>query len=215
MSPQHASRVALVLLVPFALQACATKAFVRKEVAAVRVASDSALVAEQNARTAADNEMAARIAALRTDLDSLRTQFTVRVVAMEGGLRFVMPVTFAFDDATVSPTAQPMLERFARIAARYYPTSLITIEGFADPAGSQAYNLALSQRRAENVRSQLAAFGLGGNLLRAVGYGETRLVANAAKDDPGAQSNRRVVFVIENVGPEAAIALGPVLGPSR
>jgi hypothetical protein len=37
------------------------------------------------------------------------------------------------------------------------------------------------------------------------------LRASSSKDDPGAQSNRRVVFVIENVGPEAVIALGPPL----
>jgi peptidoglycan-associated lipoprotein len=208
MSPRHASRVALVLLLPLALQACATKGFVRKEVAAVRAASDSAVVAEQNARTAADNELAARIAALRMDLDSLRTQFNVRVVAMEDGLRFQMPVTFAYNDANVNSEARPMLERFVRVAGRYYPTSTITVEGFADPAGSMAYNQALSQRRAENVLTQLTSLGLTGNPLRAVGYGETRpVVPSAAKDDPGAQSNRRVVFVIENVGPEAVVAL--------
>ncbi|MDQ3997196.1 MAG: OmpA family protein [Gemmatimonadota bacterium] len=212
MFPRHASRVVLVLVAPLALQACATKGFVRREVATVRAASDSAVIAEQNARAAADNELSARIAALRTDLDSLRTQFNVRVVAMEDGLRFAMPVTFGFDDANVSRDALPMLERFARVATRFYPTSTITIEGFADPAGSQAYNVALSQRRAENVLSQLASLGLTGNQLRAVGYGETRLVVpSAAKDDPGARSNRRVVFVIENVGPEAIVALGPPL----
>ena len=211
MSPRHASRVVLVLIAPLALQACATKGFVRKEVAALRTTTDSALVAEQNARTAADNELAARIGALRTDLDSLRTQFNVRVVAMEDGLRFTMPVTFAYDDANVSSEARPMLERFARVATRYYPASTITIEGFADPAGSQAYNLALSQRRAENVRAHLASLGLSGNPLRAVGYGEQRLVVpDAAKDDPGARANRRVVFVIENVGSEAIVALAPL-----
>ena len=208
MSPRHASRLALVVVALLASQACATKGFVRREVAAARAASDSAVIAEQHARAAADNEMSARIAALRTDLDSLRRQFDVRIVAMENGLRFAMPVTFAYDDANVSGNARPMLERFAQVASRYYPNATITVEGFADPAGSQAYNLALSQRRAENVRAQLASLGLGGNPLRAVGYGETRLVVpDAAKDDPGAQSNRRVVFVIENVGAEARIAL--------
>jgi outer membrane protein OmpA-like peptidoglycan-associated protein len=179
-------------------------------VTAARAASDSALVAEREARIAADSSLAARIAALRADLDSLRTQFNVRVVALEGGLRFATPVTFAYDDASVTSGALPMLQRFAQVATRYYPTSMITIEGFADPAGSQSYNLALSQRRAENVRSQLSSFGLDIRQLRAVGYGETRLVIpDAAKDEPGAQTNRRVVFVIESVGSEAIIALAP------
>src|SRR5918992_24969 len=169
MSPRHAARIALVLALPLALQACATKGFVRKEVTAARAASDSAVIAEQNARIAADNELAARIVALRTDIDSLRNQFNVRVVAMEDGLRFTTPVTFGFDDANLTPDALPMLERFARVVNRFYPASTITIEGFADPAGSQAYNLALSQRRADNVRSQLASLGLAAGQLRAVG----------------------------------------------
>ncbi|HEV3485783.1 MAG TPA: OmpA family protein [Vicinamibacterales bacterium] len=213
MFTRHALRVAVVLVAPLALQACATKGFVRREVTAARAASDSAVVAEREARIAADSALAVRIAALRADLDSLRTQFNVRVVALEGGLRFATPVTFAFDDAGVRGDALPMLQRFAQVATRYYPASTITIEGFADPAGSQRYNLALSQRRAENVRAQLASFGLSANQLRAVGYGETRpVVPDAEKDEPGAQTNRRVVFVIENVGSEAIIALAPPRG---
>jgi peptidoglycan-associated lipoprotein len=166
-------------------------------------------MAEQNARIAGDNDLATKIASLRGDLDSLRREFGAKIAMMEDGLRFAMPVTFAFDDATVTSESQPMLERFARVAKKYYPTSTITIEGFADPAGSPSYNLALSRRRAENVRESLASLGLGGNPLRAVGYGESRLVyPDAMKDEPGAQANRRVVFVIENAGPEAGIALG-------
>ena len=38
----------------------------------------------------------------------------------------------------------PHIERFARVVNRYYPTSTITVEGFADPAGSQSYNVALT-----------------------------------------------------------------------
>lgn len=207
---RHVGRVAVVLLAPLALQACATKGFVRNEVAASRAATDSAIVAERNARIAADNELSARIVALRGDLDSLRTTYGARITAMEDGLRFAMPVTFAFDDATVRAADRPMLERFARVAQSYYPGSTITIEGFADPAGSAAYNVALSKRRAENVRQALESLGLAGSPLRTVGYGETRLVTpGAAGSEPGAQQNRRVVFVIENVGSEAAIALGP------
>ncbi len=208
MSPRHAARLALVLVAPLTFQACATKGFVRKEVAATRAASDSAVLAEQNARIAGDNELSQRVAGLRTDLDSMRTQFGARIAAMEDGLRFAMPVTFAFDDATINSEAMPMLERFVRVAKKYYPASVITIEGFADPAGSQSYNLALSRRRADNVRQELTNLGLTGNPLRVVGYGEARPVhPEAEKDAPGAQSNRRVVFVIENAGAEAGIAL--------
>ena len=76
---------------------------------------------------------------------------------------------------------------------------MLTVEGFADPAGSQRYNVALSQRRADAVKAYVASKGLDGSLIETVGYGETRQVARGAeKDQPGAELNRRVVFVIES-----------------
>jgi outer membrane protein OmpA-like peptidoglycan-associated protein len=205
------SRVAFLLIAPVLLQACATKGFVRREVAAARLATDSAVVAERDARIAADNDLAARISALRTDLDALRTEFGAKISAVEGALTFAMPVNFEYDDATVRTDAQPMLEKFAKVAMKYYPRSVITVEGFADPAGSRAYNIGLSRNRAANVKTALESFGLGGPNVRAVAYGEERLVnPGAEKDEPGAQANRRVVFVIESAGSEASIALAPI-----
>lgn len=206
----YSTRAIVTLITPLLVTACATKGFVRNQVALSRAALDSAIVAERDARVAADNDLASRIASLRTDLDGLRTEFGAKISSIEGSLKFAMPVTFAFDDATVTGEARTMLERFASVARKYYGTSTITVEGFADPAGSVQYNLALSRDRAENVLQTLQALGLTTQPLRAVGYGESRLVTpGAEKNEPGAQANRRVVFVIENAGAEAAIALGP------
>jgi outer membrane protein OmpA-like peptidoglycan-associated protein len=205
MKSQHILRAAMLVAAPLLLQACATKGFVREQVATARLQTDSALATERDARIAGDNDNAARIAALRTDLDSMRTQFGAKIAVLEDGIRFAVPVTFAYDDANVSTTDQPILERFARVAQRYYPDSKITVEGFADPAGSDSYNLALSRRRAENVGQTLATLGVPRAQLRTVGYGETRLITpGATKDEPGAQRNRRVVFVIETGAAEAS-----------
>ena len=210
MSYRITARVLLACVAPILIQACATKGFVRREVAIARASSDSALMAEQSARISADNDLSARVAALRSEFDSLRTHFGARITAMEDGIRFAMPVTFAYDDASVSQQARPMLERFVRVATKYYSSSAITVEGFADPAGTEAYNLALSRRRAENVGRELMTLGLRTNPIRAVGYGEMRqVVPGAEKYDAGAETNRRVVFVIESGGREAGIALGP------
>jgi peptidoglycan-associated lipoprotein len=199
-------RAALFVAAPFAAQACATKGFVREQIAASRLQSDSALASERAARIQADDDQSARIAALRMDLDSLRRQFGARIAVLEDGIRFAMPVTFAFDDATVTNADRPQLERFARVSQRYYPGSRITVEGFADPAGSDRYNLALSRRRADNVGHTLASLGVPSSQLRTVGYGETRLVApGATHNEPGAERNRRVVFVIETGAAEAAM----------
>jgi peptidoglycan-associated lipoprotein len=45
-----------------------------------------------------------------------------------------------------------VLDRFATVVKEYYPGALVTVEGFADPAGGEIYNLRLGQRRAEAVR---------------------------------------------------------------
>lgn len=195
-------RAALIaLVVPPLLAACATKGWVRKEMARQAVTTDSLIGAERLARVQGDSLNAAQITALRSDLDSLRTQFGAKIALLEDGLHFAFPVNFAFDDATVRDTDRVAVQRFAQVAQKYYGNSVVTVEGFADPAGSQRYNLALSQHRADNVRALLEQNGLQSAQIRSVGYGKTRLVVpNAERDQPGAIENRRVVFVIESNG---------------
>lgn len=202
-------RAAMLVAAPLVLQACATKGFVREQVSTARLQTDSALTAavtqERAARIQGDSDNLARITALRSDLDSMRTQFGAKIAVIEDGIRFAMPVTFAFNDATIASKDRPLLERFARVAQRYYPGAIVTVEGFADPAGSTAYNLVLSRHRADNVGHTLASLGVPQAQLRAVGYGESRLInPGASRDEPGAERNRRVVFVIETGAAEAA-----------
>ena len=167
---------------------------------AERVASDSALAAQLGM-------VRGDVASLRNDLETMRKEYGAKIAMLQDGLHFAMPVNFDFDDATVRTQDQPQLQRFARIAQNYYPGSKITIEGFADPAGTQQYNLALSARRAGAVRQYLVAQGLTGNELMTVGYGKTRLVnPGASRNQAGAEQNRRVTFVIESRG-QATVAV--------
>jgi len=116
-------------------------------------------------------------------------------------VKVTFPVNFAFDDATVRTEDEAAITRFAEVANRHFVGSVITVEGFADPAGTQGYNLDLSRRRADAVRSMLLSKGLSSENVRAVGYGKSRLVVpGASHDEPGAELNRRVVFVIETKG---------------
>jgi peptidoglycan-associated lipoprotein len=169
---------------------------------------NAALETERTARTSADEALQSDVQSLRTDvqnlrteLQNLRTEFGAKITAMEEGLKFALPVNFAFDDATVRPEDVPALDRFARVVQNYYQGSKITVEGFADPAGTMAYNRVLSMRRAESVRAHLMTAGVNPDLIDAIGYGETRqVVQGAERDDPGAEKNRRVVFVVETRG---------------
>jgi outer membrane protein OmpA-like peptidoglycan-associated protein len=173
------------------------------------------LATERDARAQSDAELARQLGmvrgsvdSLRTDLQTMRKEFGAKIAMLEDGLHFAMPVNFEFNDANVRPQDQPLLQRFARVAQAYYPGSKITIEGFADPAGSTRYNLGLSAKRADAVKEYLVAQGLATNELSTVGYGKTRLVVpGASRDQPGAEQNRRVVFVIESRG-TTTVAMG-------
>lgn len=182
---------------------CATKSQLRRGLEEQAAAQAAALEAERMERIAGDQRLAADVGAMNTDLAGLRTDFGVRIAQLEDGLEFAVPVHFAFDAAEVHDGVRPALDRFAELAQRHYPGAMITVEGFADPAGAAAYNRQLSRRRAEAVRSYLISRGLAAGQLRAVGYGEDRLVVpGAAGDASGAELNRRVVFVVET--PELA-----------
>ena len=188
---------------------CVTPTQLRRSMAEQRTALD----AERRDRMVADSQYASElgavsrdVATLRSDLQSLRTEFGAKIVAMENGVKVTFPVNFAFDDATVRGTDQPAVEKFADVAQKHFSGAVITVEGFADPAGTTDYNLALSRRRAEAVRAMLVDRGVGAAQVRTVGYGKTRLVVpGASGDEPGAEQNRRVVFVIETKGEPAAM----------
>src|SRR6476661_1027085 len=112
----------------FSLSACATKGALKRGL-------------EEQAK----QETAAQIASLRTDLQGLRTEFGAKIEQVSQGLQFAFPVHFAFNDANVRDTDTAALERFASVVQKHYAGSKITVEGFADPAGSSRYNKALSQ----------------------------------------------------------------------
>lgn len=175
-----------------------------------RMAADSAT--QQDVATLRSDQQALRndLQSLKTDLQALRTEFGAKITALEVGMQFALPVHFAFDEATVRDEDRAGLDRFAKVAQRYYPGSTVTVEGFADPAGTAQYNVGLSERRAEAVKSYLVSQGFSTELLRTVGYGKTRLVVPRAwGNQPGAQENRRVVFVIETKGQKSVALATP------
>ena len=200
------------------LGACATKGFVRRGLEDQRVAltttMNSSMQQERDARSAGDsslrgdvNGVKADLASLRADLTSLRTETGARITAVEGQVKFAMPVHFSFDDATVRQIDQAALERFAQVAQNHYKGATITVEGFADPAGSVEYNLKLSKERADAVKDYLVGKGIDGSLLKTVGYGKSRLVRPGAQGNAaGAELNRRVTFVVEAPA-EATVAV--------
>ena len=78
---------------------------------------------------------------------------------------------------------------------RRWPSVRTTIEGHADSRGTNEYNLALGERRANSVREYLAGLGIGGNRLLSVSKGEETPVCTQEEESCWAR-NRRGTFVI-------------------
>ena len=161
----------------------------------------NAVSADLTAVDARVDGLDARVADLQSEMQALQTEFGATITRLEGALAFNVPVYFEYDSADIRDQDRPVLDRFAGVIQEYYDDALITVEGFADPAGSEAYNLALGQRRAESVRGYLTEHGgLEPYRVRAVSYGETteRLINPEAKgDDAAALANRRVTLVVD------------------
>ena len=81
--------IAVVALVAPVMAACATKGFVRENLASglatQKAYTDSSVSTERTARMAADSSLSTDVASLRKDLDSLRTEFGAKITALESG----------------------------------------------------------------------------------------------------------------------------------
>lgn len=109
-------------------------------------------------------------------------------------LRMPSGITFATDQATVQPQAQSTLDQVASTLAEY-PKTMIDVLGHTDSDGSEAYNQALSERRAQAVANYLGRRGVDPVRMATMGYGETRPVASNETAEGKAQ-NRRVEIKI-------------------
>ena len=123
-----------------------------------------------------------------------RTAGTGVVVEREGDeLLLTMPsgITFAHDRSDIQPQFQSTLDQVAR-TLQAYPATLIDVYGHTDSTGADAYNQALSERRAQSVASYLTGRGVQPVRIATRGYGETRLLFNPERSEADRQANRRV-----------------------
>lgn len=109
-------------------------------------------------------------------------------------------ISFDVDQSEVKPGFYETLNSVAVVLKEFNKTS-ISVLGHADSTGSDEYNLALSQRRSLSVSNYLAAQGVSPGRLSAIGYGESRPVADNSTTQ-GRSLNRRVEILIDPVDSE-------------
>lgn len=120
----------------------------------------------------------------------------VSVTRIGDNITLNMPgnVTFAVDSADISASFYPVLDSVALVLDKFDKT-FIEVAGHTDNTGTEAYNQALSERRAASVVAYLASREVRFDRFITVGAGELRPIANN-DTAAGRQQNRRVEITI-------------------
>lgn len=120
----------------------------------------------------------------------------VEVVRNGDNITLNMPenITFGFDRSDLQPQFFPILNDVAATLQEYNQT-IVEVAGHTDSKGTDAYNQALSERRAASVGNYLMSKGLMRDRFILVGAGETRPVASN-DTEAGRAQNRRVEITL-------------------
>ena len=103
-------------------------------------------------------------------------------------------VYFDFDSAELAPDAKAALDANVSLLQKY-PDVKIQIQGHADERGTTEYNMALGDRRANQVQTYLANQGVGPSRVTLVSYGEEAPL-DASGGERAWSVNRRAEFVV-------------------
>ncbi len=127
----------------------------------------------------------------------------VEVVRSGDNITLDMPggVTFAVDQSDINPQFYPVLDKVATTLVEYNQT-VIQVAGHTDSTGSHAYNMKLSEQRAQSVKTYLAGRGVPAQRMQTIGAGPDHPVASNATPE-GRSENRRVEITIVPVTQDA------------
>lgn len=103
-------------------------------------------------------------------------------------------IYFEYDSAALMPSAQELLRKKAAWLQQN-PGAKITIEGHCDERGTNEYNLALGEARAQSAMNYLVDLGVSESRLNTISFGEERPLDPRAIEDAWAK-NRRAHFIV-------------------
>jgi outer membrane protein OmpA-like peptidoglycan-associated protein len=153
-----------------------------------------ALANEQDKRREADAR-AAKAAADLAAFASVKQDPRGMVITLSGSVLFVT------NKADLLQGAQVKLNQVAEALTSQDSESKIVVDGYTDSQGAAAYNMDLSQRRAQSVRDYLVTRGIASDRVTAQGFGLTSPIADNATAE-GRANNRRVEIVVSQGVPK-------------
>jgi len=179
--------LALLLVIPGLLftVSCAKKTV--KSETALEQQTQEAQVQEQ-----ARQEEVARQRAIEEE--EMREQARRKMMAAKN--RFLSEdIHFEFDRSNLLPESQEILRSKAQWL-RENPDALVIVEGHCDERGTNEYNLALGDRRANSAKAYLTDLGIAGSRLTCISYGEERPLDSGHNEEAWAK-NRRAHFTMD------------------
>ncbi len=148
---------------------------------------------EELARQKAEQEARERALREQTLRDQEARDRAAREAAEAARLKDISKIYFDFDRSELSSEAREILSKVADLL-KASPKKTLTIEGNCDDRGTNEYNLALGQSRADSAARYLQSLGIDRKRIKTISYGEERPVCTEATEACW-HRNRNATFV--------------------
>lgn len=122
-------------------------------------------------------------------------ELVVNGVKIPGDLVAHRSVYYDFDSSAVKDEYKPLVTAHAHFLVAH-PQLHARLEGNTDERGSDEYNLALGQRRAESVRKMMSFLGVPSSQMEAVSYGEEKPTAMGHNEEAWKQNRRTDIHYV-------------------
>jgi peptidoglycan-associated lipoprotein len=194
----------LILCVGLLLTGCPKKTVVKEE-PSVRKAEEAAVEREKAAKLSAEKEAREKeLARIREEeaKKAKEKEFEKSLVAKrEPGIagevfesRLLKDIHFDFDKYDIRSEDTEILKENAALLMKYTKVK-IQVEGHCDERGTNEYNLALGERRANAAKKYLLSLGISTDRISSISYGEERPLDTGHNEEAWSK-NRRGHFVI-------------------
>jgi peptidoglycan-associated lipoprotein len=152
--------------------------------------------AERAAREREQREAKAREEAAKKELEKSLTakkEAGIEGVVFESSL--LKDVYFDYDKYDIRPGDMAILKENATLLKKY-PTVKIQIEGHCDERGTNEYNLALGERRANSTKNYLISLGIPSDRISTISYGEEKPLDPSHREEAWAKNRRAHTIIV-------------------
>ncbi|MBM4277787.1 MAG: peptidoglycan-associated lipoprotein Pal [Deltaproteobacteria bacterium] len=197
--------IIFILCIGLILMGCPKKTVVKDEPSAKAEAAkiEAERIAKEKEKEAKEKEVKEREAArLKEKEEQAKREFERSLVAkrtpgiegevFESGL--LKPIFFDFDKYDIRPADTEILKGNSALLKKF-PNVKIQIEGHCDERGTNEYNLALGERRANSTKKYLTSLGITADRVSTISYGEEKPFDPGHNEEAWAK-NRRSHFLI-------------------